>query len=280
MERLISENLIQEFKQFLFREERSPGTVEKYLRDMHVFCTWLGDQAVTKEAAIGWKEHLQEEHYAPATINSMLAALNAFFCYMNWSDCRVKSLRLQRRLFRDQTLELSRAEYELLVNAAYSLEKERLGLLLETLGSTGMRVSELQYVTVEAVRYGRVDISLKGKIRTILLPTKLCRKLQKYAQRQKIAFGEIFVTKSGRGLSRKQIWAEMKWLCRKAGVDAKKVFPHNLRHLFARAFYKACKDIAKLADVLGHSSIETTRIYLLASGKEHVRQINRLNLII
>ena len=194
MERLISENLLQEVKQFLFREERSPGTVEKYLRDMHVFCTWLGDQAVTKEAAIGWKEHLQEEHYAPATINSMLAALNAFFRYMNWSDCRVKSLRLQRRLFRDQTLELSRAEYELLVNVAYSLEKERLGLLLETLGSTGMRVSELQYVTVEAVRYGRVDISLKGKIRTILLPTKLCRKLQKYAQRQKIAFGEIFVT--------------------------------------------------------------------------------------
>lgn len=280
MERSISENHIQEYAHFLTCEEKCQSTVEKYLRDIHAFRRWLGERAAAKEAVIAWKAYLLEKHYAPATINSMLAALNAFFHFMNWEDCRVKSLRFQRKVFREQALELSREDYERLVNTAYALGKERLGLLMETICATGMRVSELRYITVEAVRQGRAEISLKGKIRVILLPGKLCRKLWKYARQQKNTSGEVFITKRGGSLSRKQIWAEMKWLCKKADVDAKKVFPHNLRHLFARTFYRTYKDIAKLADVLGHSSIETTRIYLRTSGQEHRRQINRLCLVL
>ena len=176
--------------------------------------------------------------------------------------------------------ELTREEYGRLVSTAERLGREWLALLLETICATGIRVSEVRYLTVEAAARGRAEISLKGKIRTILLPGKLCRKLLKYARRQKIASGEVFLTRSGRGLSRKQIWAEMKSLCGKAGVEPSKVFPHNLRHLFARTFYKVCRDVAKLADVLGHSSLETTRLYLISTGQEHARTLERLHLLI
>ena len=209
----------------------------------------------------------------------MLTSVNTYLRFVGMPECRVKQLRLQRRVFRDQTRELSREEYDRLLSAARRQGKERLELLMETICATGIRVSEVQNITIETLRQGRAEISLKGKIRTILLPGKLRRKLQKYAQKQKIASGEIFLTRNGKGLSRRQIWAEMKALCAKAGVAASKVFPHNLRHLFARTFYRACRDVAKLADVLGHSSIETTRIYLISTGVEHARELERLGLI-
>ncbi len=267
------------FRRQLQKEERGCGTVEKYLRDVRAFAAWLEERPVTRETAAAWRDALLREGYAPATINSMLAAVNHFFRFMGWEDCRVKALRLQRRMFRPAEQELSREEYGRLVATAREQGRERLGLLLETICATGIRVSEVAYITVEAAEKGRTDVSLKGKIRTILLPNQLCRKLLKYARRKKIVSGEIFLTRNGTGLSRKQIWAEMKKLCQAAGVAPEKVFPHNLRHLFARSFYRACRDVVKLADVLGHSSVETTRIYLLTTGEEHAREMERLRLI-
>ncbi|MBM6679770.1 tyrosine-type recombinase/integrase, partial [Pseudoflavonifractor capillosus] len=192
---------------------------------------------------------------------------------------KVKALKIQRKLFRDDRRELTREEYQRLLDAAHGLGRERLALLLETICATGIRVSEVKYITVEAAHAGRAEISLKGKLRTILLPGKLCRKLKKYARQQKNASGEIFLTRSGKSLSRRQIWAEMKRLCNAAGVAPSKVFPHNLRHLFARTFYRVCRDVVKLADVLGHSSIETTRIYLISTGAEHAEILRKMRLI-
>ena len=209
---------------------------------------------VTKELTAAWKEHLTCESYCPGSVNTMLVSLNRFLGFLGWGDCAVKTLRIQRRLFREDSKELTRAEYERLVAAAQASGRERLVLLLETICSTGIRVSEVKYITVEAAHAGRAEISLKGKLRTILLPGKLCRKLKKYARQQKTASGEIFLTRSGKSLSRRQIWAEMKRLCKAAGVAPSKGFPHNLRHLFARTCYRVCRDVVKLADVLGHSS--------------------------
>ena len=271
---------IAAFSELLMKAERSAGTIEKYRRDVQSFGTWLDGREVSRETAAAWKHHLQEQGYNPATINSMLVALNRFFDCMGWQDCRVNTLKLQRRMFRSADRELTKEEYIHLIETAHAKGKERLALLMETICATGIRVSEVQYITVEAARQGRTEISLKGKIRTILLPGKLCRKLLKYAKKQKTVSGEIFLTRNGTGLSRKQIWAEMKAICRLAGVAASKVFPHNLRHLFARTFYRISHDVAKLADLLGHSSIETTRIYLISTGSEHEKQLNRLQLII
>ena len=209
----------------------------------------------------------------------MLVSLNRFFGFLGWNDCQVKTLRIQRRLFREDCKELTREEYQRLIKAAQATGRERLMLLMETICSTGIRVSEVKYITVEALKLGKAEISLKGKIRTILLPNKLCRKLLKYAKKQRTASGEVFLTRNGTGLSRKQIWAEMKSVCEKARVAASKVFPHNLRHLFARTFYKVCRDVARLADVLGHSSIETTRIYLISTGVEHQWQLEQMRLV-
>lgn len=267
------------YKQFLYREERSAGTIEKYLRDINTFSQWLGDREVTKEVAADWKAHLLEQGYAAVTINSMLSALNGIFKFLGWDNCKVKFLKIQRRLFRDTNRELTRTEYDRLLASAKELRRERLSLLIETIGATGVRVSEVKYITVEAARNGKAEIALKGKIRVILLSSKLCRKLLQYAKKQKTASGAIFRTKSGKELTRRQIWAELKGLCKHADVAPTKVFPHNLRHLFATIFYTACKDIVKLADVLGHSSIETTRIYLVTSGIEHQRQLDRLGLV-
>lgn len=276
--RLTPERL-RDFGAYLRAEERSAGTVEKYLRDAGAFAAWLEGRAVTRETAAEWKAHLLDARYAPVTINSMLSALNAFFRFAGWEDCRARFLRVQRRMFREPGRELSRPEYERLLRTARAQGRERLALLMETLCATGIRVSELRYITVEAAGRGRAEISLKGKIRTILLPQKLCRKLLKYAEKQKTASGEIFLAENGRSLDRRRIWAEMKALCQKAGVAPTKVFPHNLRHLFAVVFYKACRDVVRLADVLGHSSVETTRIYLLHTGAEHIRQLERLGLV-
>ena len=267
------------FRQHLKQEDREQSTIEKYLRDLRLFAIWLTGRTVTAEIAADWKNHLRTEGYKSETINSKLSSLNKFFTFMQWPECRMKYLKIQRKTFRSLRRELTKEEYLRLLETANAQGKARLGLLIETICATGIRVSEVKYITMEAIRAGCTDIALKGKIRTILLPRKLCRKLQKYAKKQKITSGEIFLTRSGKGISRRQIWAEMKALCKKASVAPSKVFPHNLRHLFARTFYRACRDVAKLADVLGHSSIETTRIYLISTGIEHARQIERLGLI-
>lgn len=277
---ILTNRQIVSFRQHLKREEREQSTIEKYVRDVRLFEAWLSGRRVTAEIVTDWKNYLRTEGYKPETINAKLSALNKFFAFMRWLECRIKYLKIQKKLFRGTEKELTKGEYVRLLETADALRKNRLALLIETICATGIRVSEVRYITVEAVRAGYADVALKGKIRTILLPAKLCRKLQKYARKQKIASGEIFLTRNGKGVSRRQIWAEMKALCKKAGVAASKVFPHNLRHLFARTFYRACRDVAKLADVLGHSSIETTRIYLISTGKEHTRQLERLGLIL
>ncbi len=275
----MAENDICRFRDFLKSEEREPATIEKYVKEIKSFCEWLCGRPVTKEAVIEWKERLQKQEYAPVTVNGKLSALNGFFSFMGWQELRVKFLRIQRRMFRAQSKELTKGEFERLITTAQKEGKERLMLLMETICATGIRVSELPYITVEAARAGRAEVDLKGKIRFIMLPEKLRRKLLKYAKEQNISTGEIFLTRNGTSLSRRQIWREMKELCEKADVESTKVFPHNLRHLFATAFYKICKDIVKLADVLGHSSIETTRIYLLTTGEEHARQLEMMKMI-
>lgn len=266
------------FTRQLEEEERSPATIEKYLRDVEQFIVWLQGQAVTHAAVKEWREVLQQQ-CAGTTVNAKLTALDRFLRYMGWEHCHVKHLKLQRQTFRAPERHLDRGEYDRLVDAARQTGRVRIGLIMETICSTGIRVSEVQFITVEAAQLGKTEIALKGKLRTILLPTKLCRKLLKYAKQQKIVSGEIFLTRDGRQLSRKQIWAEMKAICRTAGVAEAKVFPHNLRHLFARLFYRACRDVARLADVLGHSSIETTRIYLISTGLEHAKTLEQLCLV-
>ena len=265
------------FQAELLRKEYSVGTAENYLRAVQAFARWSGG-TVERGLVLTWKAQLTAQ-YAPATVKAMLAGINRFFAFMGWPECKVKALRLQRRSFREAERELDREEYRTLVRTARTLGRERLALVMETICATGIRVGEVPYITVEAACRGRTDVALKGKVRTIFLPDRLCRRLLQYARKQKITSGEIFLTRSGRGISRKQVWAEMKAVCRKAGVADSKVFPHNLRHLFARAFYQASRDVVKLADVLGHSSIETTRIYLLSTGAEHARQLARLGLI-
>ena len=279
MERKVGAGQLAAFRRWLLEEEREPATIEKYLREVRAFAAWLEGAPVTKEGATAWKARLTASGFQPGTVNGKLSALNKFFAFLGWPDCRMKYLKIQRRVFRSSERELSREEYTRLLETARVLGRERLALLIETICATGIRVSELKYITVESMRNGRTEISLKGKIRTILIPGKLCRKLLKYARKRKIASGEIFLTRSGKSLSRRQIWAEMKALCARAGVERSKVFPHNLRHLFARTFYRACRDVVKLADVLGHSSIETTRIYLISTGAEHARQLERLGLV-
>ena len=277
--RHITQARLRQYEKYMIDEERAPATVEKYLRDLRAFTIWTGNRPVDKEIVAAWKAELLSQGLTPGTVNGKLSALNGFFAFLGWQDCRVRFLRVQRRVFRSREKELTREEYERLLAAAAAQGKTRLALLMETICATGIRVSEVQYITVEAAEKGMAEIALKGKIRTILLPGKLCRKLLKYAKRQGITGGEIFRTATGRGMSRRQIWGEMKNLCRAAQVEPSKVFPHNLRHLFARTFYRACKDIVKLADVLGHSSIETTRIYLISTGVEHARSLERLGLV-
>lgn len=262
----------------LRQRERAAGTLECYARALYAFAGWLGDRALGKQSAADWKHALQGKGLRPATINAKLAAVNGFLDYIGRSDCRTRLLRLQRRPFRDPGRTLTRADYSRLLAAARRADP-RLALLLESICATGVRVSEVQYLTVEAARAGRADIAMKGKVRTILLPGKLCRKLLAYARGRGIGAGVIFRGRGGAPLSRKRIWAEMKALCTAARVDPRRVFPHNLRHLFATVYYQANRDIARLADLLGHSSMETTRLYLATAGDEQVRQLERLGLV-
>lgn len=275
----IREEDLCRFSRHLHDLEYAPGSIEKYLRDLTAFQHWLAGRTVTQREIAAWKEYLHSLGCRSETINTKLSALNRFFAFQGWSGLRARYYRIQRRFFRSTEREMTREDYGRLLSTAEGMGKTRLALLMETICATGIRVSEVKYITLEALRAGRAEISLKGKVRTILIPGKLCRKLERYAKKQNIATGEIFLTRRGKGLSRRQIWAEMKALCAGAGVAASKVFPHNLRHLFARTFYRASRDVAQLADVLGHSSIETTRIYLLSTGANHTRQLERLGLI-
>lgn len=279
--RVLTQEYAEGYRIYLQENERSKGTIEKYLRDIGCFANWLAAESVTvsKDALLQWRTYLVSQSLTPRTVNAKLSAVNGLLRCLGWEECRVRFLKVQRRLFRPKKKDLTREEYERLLKTAAERGNRRLQLLMETLCATGIRVSEIRYITVEAVQNGQVDILSKGKARTILLPGKLCQKLKKYAKAQKIETGAIFRTRNGRTMSRRQIWAEMKRLCKAAKVDADKVFPHNFRHLFATLFYAMCKDIVRLADVLGHSSIETTRIYLVSTGEEHRRLIERLRLV-
>ena len=278
-ENTIMPDVISAFALHLSQDERSRATIEKYVKEARAFTCFLSGSPLDKPAAARWKALLIERGFSPETVNCKLSALNSFLSFLGRSELRLRLLKLQRRLFREERRELTKQEYDRLVSAARSTGRRRLELLLETICSTGIRVSEVQYVTVEAARLGRAQVSMKGKIRLILLPKKLCKKLLSYAREKKIASGEIFLTRGGASMSRKLIWAQMKSLCAAAGVEPSKVFPHNLRHLFARCFYTACRDVAKLADLLGHSSINTTRIYLISTGAEHSRALESLRLV-
>ncbi len=280
MERVITEKTIKDFSSHLKSEEKSQSTIEKYLRDVRAFAAAQNGEAVTKEAVIDYKQQLLEKGYAVRSVNSVLASLNSLFSLLGWHDCRVKALKLQRQVFCPEEKELTKAEYERLCRAAQSKHNERLNLILQTICGTGIRVSELQFITVEAVKSGEAVVSLKGKTRTVFLVKPLQKKLLRYIAVRKIQSGAVFITRTGKPMSRTNIWREMKGLCEEAGVNPKKVFPHNLRHLFARVFYGIEKDIAKLADILGHSSINTTRIYIISTGKEHRRRMEAMRLII
>ena len=276
-QRNITEEQIERYRQYLIRDEKSTATVEKYLRDVRAFLVYIGAMAITKEVTVAYKRHLLES-YAPRSINSMLASVNSFLIFIGRSDCKVKALKLQRQVFCAEEKELTKAEYEKLLKAAE--KNEQLRLVMQTICATGIRVSELRFFTVEAVKHGEVVVSCKAKTRTIFIPGKLRKRLLDYAGKQNIRSGVIFLAKSGKPLDRKTVWAQMKGLCRAAGVKPGKVFPHNLRKLFARTFYGIEKDIAKLADILGHSSIDTTRIYIMTTGTEHRRKIERLGLVV
>ena len=275
----LTQREFDQFEDYLRHDEREESTIEAYLRSLTRFAELADGRAVTKELAMEWKAALAEAGYRPVSVNAMLAAVNKFFTCMGREDCKVKYLKLQRQMFRKSEKDLSKEEYQRLVQAAHEKGDLRMELILETICATGIRVGELKYITLEAVRAGVAEIALKGRIRTILLPRLLCRKLQKYAKQQKIASGKIFLTQDGLPVSRQSIWTRMKALCEAAGVERSKAFPHNLRSLFARSFYGSCHDVVRLADVLGHSSIETTRIYLMSTGKEYLRQLDKLGLV-
>lgn len=280
MERTLTQNKISDFYKWLQSEEKSRNTIEKYIRDVTAFMAYLGGETITKDSVIAYKSKLINENYAVQSINSMLASLNSLFGFLGWVDLKVKSIKLQRQIYCPEEKELTKAEYMRLVNTAKQKGNERLNLLIQTICGTGIRVSELQYITVEAVKCGEAVVSLKGKTRTVFIVKELKQKLLRYAAEQKITLGAIFITRSGKPMSRTNIWREMKSLCEQAGVDPQKVFPHNLRHLFARTFYGIEKDIAKLADILGHSSINTTRIYIITTGNEHRQRMENMHLII
>lgn len=271
---------IENFERFLMREEKSENTIQKYLHDVRAFMMFAGENEITKETVIAYKNKLINENYAVRSINSMLASLNSLFAFLGWSDCRVKSIKLQRQVYCSEEKELTRAEYMRLVNTAKQKGNERLNLILQTICGTGIRVSELQFVTVEAIKIGEATVSLKGKTRSVFIVKELRKKLLRYIAEQGIKAGAIFITRTGKPMSRTNIWREMKNLCEQANVNPQKVFPHNLRHLFARTFYGIEKDIAKLADILGHSSINTTRIYIISTGTEHRRRMENMHLIV
>ena len=278
--REITDTIIVLFKQYMINEEKSTATIEKYIRDIKLFCKFINNSSVTKEIVIDYKKKLIDEGYGERSINSMLASINSLFSFLGWFECRVKSLRIQNEIFRPEEKELSKAEYLKLIKAAKKKQNERLYLILQTICGTGIRVSELQYITVEAVQKGCAKVSCKAKNRRIFIVKELRKRLLKYAKGKGITSGKIFITRTGKAIDRVTIWREMKKLCQEAEVNPSKVFPHNLRHLFARSFYSLEKDVAKLADILGHSNINTTRIYIVSTGIEHCKKMESMRLVI
>lgn len=278
-EDIIMQEKVKDYLAYLKQEERSEATRKQYGRDIRQFLLYAGGKTLTKELVICYKEKLQES-YQPVSVNAKLAAINGFFAFIGRSELKVRQLKIQRQPFCPKEKELTKAEYLRLVAAAEEKQNEKLSLLLQTICGTGIRVSELRFITAEAVSAGRAVIRLKGKSRAALISGKLRKSLLRYLRQQKIKAGPVFTTRTGRPLDRSNIWKMMKSLCESAGVAPEKVFPHNLRHLFARCFYALDKDIAKLADILGHSSINTTRIYIISTGKEHLRQIEALGLVV
>lgn len=279
MERIITDLMIGDFERYLRSDEKSNNTIEKYLRDVKAFTTFAETRKISKSVVVEFKA-LLITNYEISSANSMIAAVNAFLRFMGWDDCCVRQFKVQKKAFCSEEKELTKAEYVRLVNAAKAEGNERLNLILQTICGTGIRVSELSFITVEAVRKGEAVVSCKNKTRTVFIIRELQKKLLNYIKNRNISSGCIFITKSGKPVSRCNIWREMKALCRRAEVSPDKVFPHNLRHLFARTFYGIEKDIAKLADILGHSSINTTRIYTITTGSEHKRKMENMRLII
>ena len=279
MKRLLNQERLTEFENHLSNEERSAATIEKYMRDVKRFAEFIGAGIVSKQNVMEYKQHLSSS-YAVTSANSMIAALNSFLRFCGWHDLCVKQFRVQRQAYCSEEKELTRAEYLRLLDAARARRNERLDLIIQTICGTGIRVSELQYITVAALRRGEAAVNCKGKNRRIFIVPELQKKLLLYVRKQNISSGPVFITKSRRPLSRNNIWKEMKSLCELAQVAPSKVFPHYLRHLFARIFYGIEKDIAKLADILGHASINTTRIYIVTTGAEHRRKMEQMHLII
>lgn len=270
---------MKDYLNFLWEQERSVATIEKYAHDLRSLFEFLNGRPMKKELLLEWKAHLAES-YAPATANSMMAAANGFLGFMGWREMKIKPLKIQKSPFRDEQKELTQAEYARLVRAAEGEGNQRLSLVIQTICATGIRVSELKFITAEAVHTGRTEVNNKGKRRIVFLTDRLRRLLKKYLQQQKNTAGAVFVTRSGRPLDRSNIWRDMKALCKKAGVEPGKVFPHNLRHLFARTYYTLEKDLSRLADILGHSNVNTTRIYTAESGLVHARQLEGLGLVL
>lgn len=278
-ERILTADIIENFRKNLELQEKSTSTIEKYIRDVKAFSAYTENAAITKEKVIAYKKYLRN-NYAVRSVNSMLASINSLFSFLCWHDLRVKSLKLQQQVFCPEEKELTKAEYARLCKTAERKHNERLNLILQTICGTGIRVSELQFITVEAVKNGEAIVNCKAKTRAVFIVKELKQKLLRYAAEQNIKSGMIFVTRTGKPISRTNIWREMKDLCEEANVNPKKVFPHNLRHLFARVFYGIEKDIAKLADILGHSSINTTRIYIISTGTEHRKRMENMRLIL
>ena len=280
MSMILTSNLIEKYLSHMNQEEKSKNTIQKYSRDIENFMSYLGQNEITKEKIIEYKNKLISEKYSPRSINSILASINSFLRYMNKGDCAVKNIRIQRQIYCPEEKELTKSEYKRLLQTAKQEGKNRLSLIIQTICSSGIRVSELEFITFEAVKCGKAVVSLKGKTRHIFIVKKLRKILLKYATSNNIKSGPIFITRTGKNVSRTNVWREMKQLCTKAKVNPSKVYPHNLRHLFAKIFYNMQKDIVKLADVLGHSSINTTRIYIISTGYEHRRQMENMNLIL
>lgn len=276
----ITEKIITDFQIHLREEEKSNATIQKYIRDISAFQLYAGEADITKETTISFKQQLIDNGYAVRSVNSMLASLNSLFSFLGWHDLKVKTIKVQRQVFCSEEKELTKAEYERLCRTAQRKKNERLYLILQTICGTGIRVSELQFITVESIRRGEAVVNCKGKTRSVFIVRDLQKKLLRYAAEQGMQSGTIFITRTGKPISRTNIWREMKALCVEANVNPNKVFPHNLRHLFARVFYGIEKDLAKLADILGHTSINTTRIYIISTGTEHRRRMENMHLII
>lgn len=270
--------ILNRYKKYLQNEEKSPATIEKYVRDVTAFLEWKQEKRLSKETVLAYKDDLITQ-YAPASVNSMLSSLNNFFRFYDRPELCVKTLKIQRQIFSQKSKELTKDEYERLLNAAQSLGNQRLYLLMQTICAAGIRVSELKYITIDAIKREQTVIHCKGKTRIIIIPKQLCKMLRAYTKEHGIKSGSVFQTKNGRPLDRSNIWSDMKKLCKTAGVSKEKVFPHNLRHLFARTYYSIQKDIVRLADILGHSSVDTTRIYTAESGDIHRKQIQKLGLL-